>query len=166
MGKSFLLLFLKKEALFLFLVLCLVVPAQAATFTVFDALSQDQVEETTTVYIDGELVGSFHLTLERPSETFKVTVNDAPLHDYVLCGETVYRQPGGGTETRPVNDSGALTDPDGRTYTAYTQGYVSFFLLDTTPDLAKGRPPAPPQIHLGPRCPKAVSDNGSHASTG
>jgi len=138
------------------LVCCLVVarPAVAATFTVFDALSQDQIEEITSVYVDGELVGSFHLTLERPSDAFKVTVSNAPLHDYVMCGETIYRGADGSRESRPVNDSGALTDPDGRVYTAYTQGYVSFFLVDTTP----GREPVPPQIHLGPRCPKAVSD--------
>jgi hypothetical protein len=145
--------------------------AGAASFTVIDALSPDQIEETTAVFVDGESVGRFHLTLAQPADALHVNVPDAPLHEYVLCGETTFRTQDQGEQTRSVNDSGALTDPDGRTYTAYTQNYVSFFLLDTTPDLGRARPFAPPQIHLGPRCPAPVSElapraHGSHPSTG
>jgi hypothetical protein len=53
----------------------------------------------------------------------------------------------------PVNDSGEITDADGRTYEAYTAGYTAFFLVD----VSEGRAPARVAIHLGGRCSAAVA---------
>jgi hypothetical protein len=128
--------------------------AGAVSFTIEDGLSTDQVAEETHVYIDGVYVGVFRLTASSPDEAIQVTVPDAPQYEYVLCGETTLRMPDGSEETRPVNDSGMLSDADGRSYVAYTRAYSSFFLVD----VSAGRPPALLRTHLGPRCPAPISD--------
>jgi hypothetical protein len=128
--------------------------AGAASFTIEDGLSTEQVDEETHVYIDGVAVGVFRLTASSPVNMINVTVPDAPEYEYVLCGETTLRMPDGSEETKPVNDSGTLTDPNGRSYVAYTRAYSSFFLVD----VSTSRPPAEVRAHLGPRCPAPVSD--------
>ena len=135
--------------------------ARAASFVIEDALSDEQVAEETHVFIDGHAVGSFRLTTDHPAATLEVRVPDAEPHDYVLCGETRVRLPGGGEETVPINDSGTLSDADGRVYIAFTRGYASFFLVDAT----AGRPEAELRTHLGPACPAPVSD-GAHTRIG
>jgi hypothetical protein len=135
--------------------------AGAASFSIEDSLSSDQITEETSVFIDGASVGTFKLSAGNPGSVLRVTVPDAPSYDYVLCGQTTVRMPDGGEETRPVNDSGTLSDPDGRLYMAFTEGYVTFFLVD----VSAGKPKAEIKTHLGPRCPAPVA-NGAHAPIG
>jgi len=129
--------------------------ARAGELTVVDQLSPDQVTEDIHLTIDGEQVGGFALGPGHAVDVLRVHVTDAPHHEYVLCGETTLRTASGEEQTVPVNDSGMLDDADGRIYAAYTAAYRSFFLRDVTP----GRPPAQIQIHLGPRCPAAISQS-------
>ena len=128
-------------------------PAAADRFVIQDALSEQQLTERIAVIIDGREVGVFHLDATHPADTLAVTVPDAPVHEYLLCGETLLRRAEGGSENRPVNDSGTLADANGRTYLAYTEGFLTFFLVDATP----ARPPAELRTRLGPRCPAAIS---------
>lgn len=127
--------------------------AQAAEFVVLDQLAPDQVTEDLNLLIDGEPAGGFHLAAGHATDLLRVNAPGEGPHDYVLCGETVVRLPDGDQQTMPVNDSGELTDADGRVYAAYTAAYRAFFLRDVT----QGRPPAELRIHLGPRCPAAIS---------
>ena len=134
--------------------------AHAGDLTVVDQLSPGQVTENIHLTIDGEPAGGFTLGPGHAVDVLRVHLNDAPRHEYVLCGETTLRAVSGEEQTVPVNDSGMLDDADGRTYAAYTAGYRSFFLRDVTP----GRAPSQVQIHQGPRCPAAISQsNPGHA---
>jgi hypothetical protein len=135
--------------------------AGAASFTIEDRLAPDQIIEKISVVIDGASVGAFSLTLDHPADTLHVSVPNADSYDYVLCGETTIRMPGGGEETHPVNDSGTLSDPDGRMYRAYNLDNVIFYLGD----VSTGRKKAELKVHLGPRCPVPVA-GGAYAAIG
>jgi hypothetical protein len=131
--------------------------AQATdTFVIADALAPSEVEETTMVYIDHHLAGSFHLDAGNRAGSFTVAVPQAERHLYALCGRAVTRDPDGRTAVHPVNDSGEIFDANGRTYEAYTAGYTAFFLVD----VSEGRAPARIAIHLGGRCSAAVAMGG------
>jgi hypothetical protein len=127
--------------------------AAGGAFVLVDELSPEQIEEDITVYLDDTQVGHIHLTREHPADMLHITAAEAPMHDYVLCGETLVQDKDGTEKRVPVNDSGSLFDPDGRTFAAYTEYYRAFFLRDITAD----KPAARIDIHLGPRCPAPVS---------
>ncbi len=133
------------------------VRAQATdTFVIADVLAPSEVEETTMVYIDHQLAGSFHLDAGNKAGSFTVAVPRAERHVYALCGRAVTRDADGKTTVHPVDDSGEITDADGRTYEAYTAGYTAFFLVD----VSERRAPARVAIHLGGRCSAAVAMSG------
>ncbi len=132
-------------------------PARAAGFVVEDGLAPDQVAETTELFIDGSSVGRFSLTASAPTGRIVVDLPDSAARgwvDYVLCGHTTVRLPDGTVAERVVDDSGAIENPDGREFFAYTNHYMAFFLLEVA---APGRVPARVRTHLGPRCPAPVS---------
>jgi hypothetical protein len=116
-------------------------------FTVLDELSPDEVAEDTVIYVNGERLGSFHLTPEQRAAAVVANIAAADRYEYVLCGSATTEGPDGRQEHR-VNDSGAIADPAGRQFSAYTKDYRSFFLVDTTP----GRAPTEITTHTGPRC--------------
>lgn len=135
--------------------------AQATdTFVIADVLAPSEVEETTMVYIDHRLAGSFHLDAGTKAQSFTVAVPSAERHQYALCGRAVTRGAEGKTTVHPVDDSGEITDTNGRTYEAYTAGYTAFFLVD----VSEGRAPARVAIHLGGRCSAAVAMSGQDGS--
>ena len=112
-----------------------------------DELSPDEVAEDTTIYFNGERLGSFHLTPEHRAAAIAAEIPAADRYEYVLCGTATTEGPAGREEHR-VNDSGLVADPGGRQFSAYTKDYRSFFLVDTTP----GRSPTSITVHTGPRC--------------
>jgi hypothetical protein len=116
-------------------------------FTVLDELSPDEVAEDTTIYINGQRLGSFHLTQEHRAESIAAEIPAADGYEYVMCGTATTEAQGVRQEHR-VNDSGKIADPEGRQFSAYTKDYRAFFLVDTTP----GRVPTTVTIHTGPRC--------------
>jgi len=143
--------------------------ARAAELVIEDGLAPDQVAEITHIFIDGVDVGGFALTLDHPYDRIIVHLPDRPTDgtgprviSYVLCGQTTVRADDGTITERPVNDSGEITDPDGRSFFAYTNGYTAYFLLETDDPVPPSRPnaaraPADVRTHLGPRCPAPIA---------
>ena len=132
-------------------------PALAARLVIEDGLAADQLAEVTEVFIDGSPVGRFDLNAAAPTGLISVDLPPAPASgwvDYALCGHTTVRLADGSVGERVVDDSGAIEDPDGRRFFAYTDHYAAFFLLE---EAADGRVPARVRSHLGPRCPAPVS---------
>jgi hypothetical protein len=132
-------------------------PALAAQWVIEDGLAPDQVSEVTEIFIDGTSVGRFDLTLASPTGRIVVELPDVPATGwvgYVLCGRTTVRLADGSLAGHVVDDSGAIENPDGRRFFAYTDHYAAFFLLE---EAAEGRVPARVRTHLGARCPAPVS---------
>ncbi len=117
-------------------------------FTVIDELSPDEVAEDTTLFVNGERLGAFHLSREQPSARIEAEIPSADRYDYMLCGLATTEAADGARQEHRVNDSGTIADPAGRTLSAYTNAYTSYFLVDVTPD----RPHTQITIHTGPRC--------------
>ena len=118
------------------------------SFTILDELSPDEVAEDTTIYVNGERLGGFHLTREQPAAQVLAEIAAADHYEYVLCGLATTAAADGAREEHRVNDSGTIADPAGRRFSAYTNAYTAFFLVDVTPD----RPRTAITIHAGPRC--------------
>lgn len=141
-----------------------IVPEAAAQgmdhFVVTDALAPEEVQENTAIYIDQHLVGDFRLDAAHPSGQIAVSVPHAAQHAYALCGRAITRGPKG-EATHQVDDSGVITDANGRSYAAYTAGYTVFFLLDTT----AGRPASVVLMHRGKRCVSAVASAPANIRT-
>src|SRR5579875_455245 len=120
---------------------------ERVAFSVVDELSTDEVSEDTTVYMNGERLGTFHLTQDHRAARIDAEIAAADRYEYVLCG-TATTGTGDQRQEHRVNDSGTIADPTGRIFSAYTQGYTAFFLVDVTPN----RPQTAITIHTGPRC--------------
>lgn len=139
-------------------VLCVLLPVSTALaqgmdrFVVTDELAPEEVQENTALYIDQHLVGSFRLDAAHPAGRIEIAVPHAAQHTYAMCGRAITRGTKGET-THQVDDSGVITDANGRSYAAYTAGYTVFFLLDTT----TGRPASVVLMHTGKRCVSAVA---------
>lgn len=108
--------------------------ARAASFTVIDGKADEEISETTRLYIDGALVGSFRLDAATPQITLPITVAGAHgPHDYALCGEIVIRQAAGGREIHEVSGQGTLRDPAGHVFAALgARDFTVFYLADPT----------------------------------
>ena len=78
------------------LCLCAIGPAQAgetatATLTVVDNADPTEIEEATTVFINGKLVATFVLNADHQTDEKQVTIPAAHSYDYALCGRVTVR---------------------------------------------------------------------------
>jgi hypothetical protein len=134
----------------------LAVPAVAqdqVTFRILDRVGATEVEESTTVYIDQQKIGTFNLNAANNHGAFTVTIPHAASYRYSLCGTVVTQAPDGTTTTHRVDTTGLLTDVDGRTFEALTTDYTRYYVADETPD----RAPAVVKIEQGHGCAPEIS---------
>ena len=129
--------------------------ADQVTFRVHDRLDPNEIEETTSLYIDRQLVRTIHLDADHPYDVVSVTSSPGSTPSYALCGTvTIRSRETGRPETHEVDGSGTLTDVAGRDFDAVTaQDFTLFFLTDIT----EGRPPAQIRINHTRSCAKPVS---------
>ena len=125
---------------------------EAVQFTILDNLSPGQTEEVITVYIGARNVGTLHVHAGRQADRLVVSVPRAASYDYTLCGKLRVRE-GGRVSEHEINDGGTLTDVEGRTFAAYTEGAAAFYLLDVT----EGRPVTEVRRDPTRRCAAAVA---------
>jgi hypothetical protein len=125
-----------------------------ATFRVHDHLDPNEIEETTSLYIDRALVRTIHLDGAHRDETVAVTVPQAANPAYALCGTVTIRGPDGSAETHEVDGSGLLAEVADRDFEAVAAGYFSIFYLV---DVTAGRPPTPIRINRARSCAQALS---------
>ncbi|MCQ8240669.1 hypothetical protein [Rhizosaccharibacter radicis] len=113
--------------------------ALAASFTVRDGRADEEISETTRLYLDGNLVATFKLGPDSGEESRVVTLPDGPssgagahrTHDYALCGEITVRNRSGMPEIHEVSSEGRLHDPGGRVLVALgARDFTTFFLAD------------------------------------
>ncbi|WP_419728707.1 hypothetical protein [Lichenicola sp.] len=109
-------------------------PAALATdFTVVDGRAAEEISETSRLYIDGNLVGTFRLDDRTTEIRMPITLPDGPriAHDYVLCGEITIRNRAGAPEIHEVSGEGVLRDPRGRVFVALgARDFTLFYLAD------------------------------------
>lgn len=128
--------------------------ARDVIFTVRDRLAFAEIEEVTTIHVDGRMIASFHLGAEEPDITVKVAVPDAATHRYTLCGHLILRDSDGKVIRREVDAAGSLHDAEGRNFEAVAgEGFTRFYLVDVTPD----RVPAEIDVENGPACAAVIS---------
>ena len=129
--------------------------AEQVTFRVHDRLDPNEIEETTSLYINPQLVRTIHLDAGHPYEVVSVAAPAGSAPSYALCGTvTIHARETGSPETHEVDGSGTLTDVAGRDFDAVTaQDFTLFFLTDIT----EGRPPAEIRIDHARSCEKPVS---------
>ena len=109
--------------------------ARAVDFVVVDGRAAEEISETSRLYIDGNLVGTFRLDDRTTEVRLPIRVPDGPriTHDYVLCGEITIRNPAGAAEIHEVSGQGVLRDPQGRVFAALgARNFTLFYLADPT----------------------------------
>lgn len=111
--------------------------AHAVGFTVIDGKATQEISETSRLYIDGTLVGTFRLDDKTTQKSMPVDVPDVPgqgtAHQYVLCGEITIRNQAGTPETHEVSGQGLLRQPEGHLFAALSaQNFSLFYLADPT----------------------------------
>lgn len=115
------------------------------TFRVHDRVPEAEIEEVTTVYIDGTLAGSFHLGPDEPEIVLNVTVPDAMTHVYALCGHVDVHESNGRVRRQAFDVSGLLFDVNGRDFEAVAgDDFHEFSLADVT----AGPPPVRPPVRI------------------
>ena len=115
---------------------CALQPALAqteapGTFTVTDERAPEEISEISRLYIDGNLVATFHLGLSKSHETTTVPLPAGRFDvDYALCGEiTIVHD--GHQETHRVSSEGQLHHPEGHALDAVgSNNFTDFFLVD------------------------------------
>jgi hypothetical protein len=123
-------------------------------FRVHDRVASDEVEEVTTLIVDGKTIRSFHLDADDQEIAIDVTVPTAESHEFGLCGHILVRTTDGGTVRHAFDISGLLYDADGHDFEAVaSDAYTHFYLVDIT----RGRPPARIEPLPGHACTPAVS---------
>ena len=129
--------------------------AEQAAFRVHDRLDPNEIEETTSLYIDRQLVHTFHLDADHPYDVVSIAARAGSRPSYGLCGTvTIRSRETGDPETHEVDGSGTLTDVGGRDFDAVAaQDFTLFFLTDIT----EARPPAEVQINRTRSCAEPVS---------
>ncbi|HTW27426.1 MAG TPA: hypothetical protein VME92_09895 [Acetobacteraceae bacterium] len=123
------------------------------SFRITDGMDRREVEESVAIYIDRKLAGNFRLDAAHPQDALTVTLPAAASYEYAMCGRVLVRTPDGSVESRRVDTTGTIFDPDGRTFAALTVGFTHFYLGDATP----GRLPTRVEIEQGPGCTPVVS---------
>ena len=136
-------------------VACSISPAWAQqVFRIHDRVASDEIEEVTTLLINGKTIKSFHLDADEHEIVIDVTVPAAESHEYGLCGHILVHTVDGGVLRRAFDISGLIYDVDGRDFEAVaSDSYTHFYLIDTTP----GQPPARIEPLPGHACSPAVS---------
>jgi hypothetical protein len=126
----------------------------AETFRIVDRVAPDEIEEVTTIIVDGRTIRSFRLDDDAPAISIPVSVAPAESHEFGLCGHILVRAPDGGTVQRSFDIMERLYDVVDREFEAVaSDGYTHFYLVDTT----AGRPPARIEPIPGRACNPAVS---------
>ena len=141
------------------LMLCLsaAAPAEAAqtataTLTVVDNADPTEVEEATTVFINGKLVATFILNADHQTDEKQVTIPAARSYEYALCGRVTVRGPDGQNVIHVLDDGATLTAVDGRRFEALAGAQFTVFYLAErgggwAAALQGGYPDAPADIH-------------------
>ena len=118
--------------------------AASVAFHITDETDPAEVTETTTIYINGQLVAHFELSAEHPFGDVAVSVPRSDRYDYALCGRITVRMPDGHTETHVLDDGASLGDPSGKRLEALaSDGFTTFFLAER----AAGGTDAPTDLH-------------------
>ncbi len=140
-------------AAFMLLVSSAAVAQPWPVFRIHDHLDPHEVEETTSVYIDGELVQIFRLSAQHSDGVVELPARPGEV-EYLLCGSITVRQPDGSAEIHRVDGSGVLTDVAGRDFDAVAAfDFTLFYFVDVTPN----RPPAPVRVRRVRSCAEALS---------
>ncbi|MBV9655578.1 MAG: hypothetical protein JOZ42_13555 [Acetobacteraceae bacterium] len=131
------------------------VMAQPPGFRIHDHLGPDEIEETTALYLNGELVRTFRLNADHQEDVAELPAPvSADAVTYALCGQITVHGADGRAETRPVDGSGILTDVAGRDFDAVaSHDFTVFFLTDVT----VGRPASPIGVRRARSCAEAIS---------
>jgi hypothetical protein len=129
--------------------------AEPSAFRIHDHLDENEVEETTSIYVDGELVQVFRLTSAHTDEFVELPAPPGKTEvAYVLCGRITVRRPDGTQEVHDVDGSGVLTDVQGRDFDAVAAlDFTLFYLTDIT----AGRPAAEVRVRRVRSCAEALS---------
>jgi hypothetical protein len=131
-------------------------PARAETatvsFTVVDNADPTEVEEATTVFINGRLVATFVLNADHLTDEKHIVIPQARSYDYALCGRVTVRGPDGKNVTHVLDDGATLKDVNGRRFEALAGAeFTVFYLAERNgiwgPDIPLGYPEAPADIH-------------------
>jgi hypothetical protein len=124
------------------------------SFTVVDNADPTEVEEATTVFINGRLVATFVLNAEHQTDEKRVIVPTAPSYDYALCGRVTVRGPEGKNVTHVLDDGATLTSVEGRRFEALAGAeFTVFYLAERMPVFGpeglvpNPYPDAPTDIH-------------------
>lgn len=126
----------------------------AENFRIHDHLDPLEIEETTSVYVDGQLITTFHLSADNEHESVDVHVTKSENHNYALCGRITFREPDGSVATHEVSSSGLIYDADGREYDAVASNDFTVFYLR---DITEGRPPGEIRINRVRSCTSPVA---------
>ncbi|GBQ59250.1 hypothetical protein [Komagataeibacter swingsii] len=121
----------------------LATPALAGSFEVEDGYGDGEISETSRLYVDEQLVATFRLDHDHPSQTAHVeTAVSRVNHSYALCGEITIRRPGGKVEIHQVSGEGVLHEPDGHHLVALgARNFTEFYLADPDdPDVVERHP--------------------------
>ena len=138
--------------------LCLpaISPARAAqataTLTLVDNADPTEVEEATTVFINGRLVATFVLNADHQTDEKQVVIPAARSYDYALCGRVTVRGPDGQNVTHVLDDGATLTAVDGHRFEALAGAQFTVFYLAERAGgwaaaLQGSYPDAPTDIH-------------------
>jgi hypothetical protein len=126
--------------------------APTVTFTVVDNADPTEVEEATTVFINGHLVATFVLNADHQTDEKRIIVPQALVYDYALCGRVTVRGPDGKNVTHVLDDGATLRDVDGRRFEAlagadFTVFYLAERVMMFGPNSEATYPNAPGDIH-------------------
>ena len=140
-------------AAFVLLVAPTAIAQQRPVFRIHDHLDPNEVEETTSVYLDGELVQVFRLSAQHTDGVMELPARPGEVV-YLLCGSITIRRPDGSEEIHRVDGSGVLTDVAGRDFDAVAAlDFTLFYFVDVTPD----RLPAAVRVRRIRSCAEALS---------
>ncbi len=122
------------------------------TFTVVDNADPTEVEEATTVFINGHLVATFVLNADHQTDEKRIIVPQARAYDYALCGRVTVRGPDGRNVTHVLDDGATLGEVDGRRFEAlagadFTVFYLAERVMVFGPNSEGTYPNAPGDIH-------------------
>lgn len=123
-------------------------------FQIRDQLDEREVDEFTTIYVNGTVVGAFHLDGKSPDIVLDVTVPGAEHYEVALCGSITIHGRDGEPETHRVNSVGEVDDVEGRVFEALgAADFTEFYLVDRT----LARQPTQPRRGEGGVCTPATS---------
>ncbi|KDU94611.1 hypothetical protein CFR78_08365 [Komagataeibacter rhaeticus] len=110
----------------------LATPALAGSFEVEDGYGEGEVSEVSRLYVDEQLVATFHLDHDHTTQTAHVETPVSRVnHSYALCGEITIRRPAGKIEIHQVSGEGVLHEPDGHHLVALgARNFTEFYLAD------------------------------------